>query len=154
MTCSICGYTCSVPGCLLCKSGICSLDQAKAALGQPIPEPPNGFVPLPIEPDDMDFNWLAHTIEAQAAQGAICFLKFTCALCGSRQTITGSPNGLHLAGVCEEDGFVTNIGERGGGFMLTMGLGLDADKFRAAIRDIAAAESAKPQAFEARKGSA
>jgi hypothetical protein len=151
MICTVCGYVCNVLGCVLCKSGICPLDQAKRAMVEPMPVPPPGFLPKPPGPSDLDFNSLAHAIEVQAAAGAVCFMKFTCALCGSRQTITGSPNGVHMAAVCEEDGFVTNIGERGGGFMLVLPLGKDA---REHLLTASAVHSAQPNHYESKEGSA
>jgi hypothetical protein len=49
--------------------------------------------------------------------GAIVFFKFTCANCGSRQTFE-FPNIIYMSGSCDECGHVTDLRDRGVGFMM------------------------------------
>lgn len=52
------------------------------------------------------------TAEKLVARGALCFQKFTCEECGSRQTID-EPNKFYVSGRCEECSHVTDIAARG-----------------------------------------
>lgn len=150
MTCSICGYVCTVPECPICVDGLCVRCYARAINVEPVPPYPEGFVPKPRYASDGDFNDVAHNMDAQIRAGAICFFKFTCALCGSRQTFA-DPNGLHPVGVCEEDGFATDLTERGGGFALVMSSSPAAHQ---RVFDLAAEIAAEPNLYETRGGSA
>jgi len=52
-------------------------------------------------------------------QGAIVHQKFTCEKCGSRQTMS-VPNVFYVSGQCEQCQEVTNILERGCGYVLIL----------------------------------
>jgi hypothetical protein len=56
-------------------------------------------------------------------QGGEVFQRFTCATCGSRQSIE-TPNVFHMTATCEECKSLTNILERGCGFLAVFGKNL------------------------------
>ena len=73
-----------------------------------------------------DLPWeegLAKAGEA-VAQGATLYQKFTCAQCGTRQTMD-VPNTFYKEGECEECRHVTNIMQHGFGYMAHFNLGKD-----------------------------
>jgi len=68
---------------------------------------------------DGPFYVIAAEVEAQAKAGHICFQKFTCAKCGSRQAFD-VPNVMYMTGSWPECGHVTDLVAPGCGFALIM----------------------------------
>lgn len=73
----------------------------------------------PIHPADLPFGEAALRADLAIRLGAIIHQKFTCEACGSRQTIE-EPNRFFTEGRCEECSHITNIRDRGCGFMLEL----------------------------------
>jgi hypothetical protein len=67
--------------------------------------------------NDYPFNEVCRTAEEKMQQGFDVYQKFTCAKCGSRQTID-TPNIFHKLGRCEECKHITNIEKRGCNYLL------------------------------------
>jgi hypothetical protein len=74
-------------------------------------------------PDYKDFpiNDLAKTAQRALDEGADFYMKFTCAYCGSRQTID-TPNQLFTQGKCEECKSVTDMAKTGGNLLIVKDL--------------------------------
>ena len=53
-------------------------------------------------------------------QGAIIYQKFSCAKCGTRQTID-VPNVFYTQGQCEECGHISNLKAQGCNYLLMLG---------------------------------
>lgn len=70
-------------------------------------------------PDYKDYpiNELAKTVTLAIARGDQAYMKFTCAYCGSRQTID-VPNQLFTQGKCEECKSVTDLTKKGGNLLI------------------------------------
>jgi hypothetical protein len=69
---------------------------------------------------DFPFDDCAKKAGEMVSKGFSVFQKFTCAKCGSRQTIE-TPNTFHTSGRCEECQHVTDIKARGCNYMLMSG---------------------------------
>ena len=65
---------------------------------------------------DHPFNEIVESASATVANGGTIHQKFTCANCGSRQTME-EPNKLYKTGRCEECGHVTDIEAQGCNFV-------------------------------------
>lgn len=66
---------------------------------------------------DHPFYEVAKTFAEAVARGDTCHQKFTCANCGTRQTMA-EPNLFYKTGKCEECGHITDIEKAGCNFML------------------------------------
>lgn len=75
---------------------------------------------------DLPFDEICKQVEEHAKKGVKCFQKFTCEKCGSRQTIEDA-NVFYTEGMCEECKHVTNIKERGCGFMAIFSMSKEGD---------------------------
>jgi len=69
-------------------------------------------------PKDYPFDTIVESCCQHLVKGRTFHQKFTCAKCGSRQTMEEA-NKLFTSGKCEECGYVTNIRERGCSYLLT-----------------------------------
>jgi predicted RNA-binding Zn-ribbon protein involved in translation (DUF1610 family) len=69
----------------------------------------------------LDHPWdeVIKTATGQIEKGNDVYQKFTCANCGSRQTME-TPNVFYTEGKCEECGHVTDIKKNGMNYMLIM----------------------------------
>ena len=63
---------------------------------------------LDADYEDYPLEEVLQRFQELAAQGSLCFQKWTCAHCGSRQTMD-VPNRLYRSGRCEECQKVTQI---------------------------------------------
>lgn len=72
--------------------------------------------------NDYPFEEIAEAMQKHADKGAFCFQKWTCASCGSRQTMDEA-NVLYTHGLCEECKATTDIRERGCNYMLHINVG-------------------------------
>jgi hypothetical protein len=75
----------------------------------------------PIDYHDLPWDALLAQAQDTINSGATVYQKFTCAGCGARQTIE-SPNTFHRAGQCEECAHITDLVQKGGGFMATFNI--------------------------------
>jgi hypothetical protein len=66
---------------------------------------------------DGRFEDITKEAETLIARGGTCFQRFTCLVCGARQTMP-DPDVFYTRGRCDECGFVTDLREHGCGFML------------------------------------
>jgi hypothetical protein len=69
---------------------------------------------------DLPFRECIHRANALIHQGFRVYQKFTCDGCGNRLTIE-TPNSFHRTGVCDNCPTVTNIEDKGCGFMAVGG---------------------------------
>lgn len=67
-------------------------------------------------PSNIPLNEAVARAEEWIKQGATIFQKFTCASCGSRQTID-VPNTFYRSARCEECSHITDLDACGCGFM-------------------------------------
>lgn len=74
-----------------------------------------------MRPQDGPLMAIVAEVEKHAAAGRLCFQKFTCAGCGQRLTIE-EPNRFYTEGTCDRCGALTNIVERGCGYVLIQAL--------------------------------
>ena len=95
---------------------------------------------------DVPWDALCARAEEWSAKGAYVFIKWTCVVCGSRQTFA-EPNHIYDEGECEDCGAVTDLRKTGGGFALVMTNDPAAEKVFAAI-------AAQPPAYKQREGKA
>jgi DNA-directed RNA polymerase subunit RPC12/RpoP len=70
----------------------------------------------PIDYHDLPWDDLLAQAQDTINSGATVYQKFTCGSCGARQTIE-SPNKFYTEGQCEECGHITDLKQKGGGFM-------------------------------------
>lgn len=66
---------------------------------------------------DKPFNQIVEECQNILNHNCHFYQKFTCENCGSRQTIDHEDN-LYIKGQCEECGHITNLQEKGCGYML------------------------------------
>lgn len=71
----------------------------------------------PSKPQDYPFDEIAEAIRKHADKGAMCYQKWTCDHCGSRQTMDEA-NILYTHGICEECKQTTDITVRGCNYLL------------------------------------
>jgi hypothetical protein len=94
-------------------------------------------------PDDGNFWTIADEVERAISLGATCFQKFTCEACLARETMT-EPNVLYKTGRCDECGHVTDLEQKGCGFMLVSSSDpVEHAKFVKALQE--SIESAQPR---------
>lgn len=71
---------------------------------------------------DLPWDELLARADDAIAGGATVYQKFTCALCGTRQTME-APNRFYTEGQCEACRHVTDLIKTGGGYMAHFDLG-------------------------------
>jgi hypothetical protein len=67
---------------------------------------------------DLPWDELLVQADELIGAGATLHQKFTCAFCGARQTME-TPNVFYIEGECEECAHVTDIRQRGCGYLAT-----------------------------------
>ena len=98
-------------------------------------------------PRDLPWDELNARGREWADKGAYVFVKWTCVVCGSRQTFP-EPNHLYDEGECEDCGGVTDLRKTGGGFALIL------TNDHAGAEKVFAAIAAQPPAYQQREGKA
>ena len=73
-------------------------------------------------PQNKPFGEVVRLADEQIAKGATVYQKFTCAGCGTRQTMEKA-NVFYTEGRCEECGTITDLQETGCGFLLMLSKG-------------------------------
>lgn len=66
---------------------------------------------------DHPFYEVVEQVEKLAADGALCYQKFTCSGCGQRLTID-VPNRFHTQGTCDRCPAVTDIEKQGCNYLV------------------------------------